>query len=183
MIKIFNGKMYMKLEKYEISQSIDFYGKNFNLEKVESDPDVRVGPILVDGTGVGDVANEIIQERNLLAKDGVLMVCANINPKTKAVVAGPEIVAKGFAYINENEDLKISLRCSKLLAYDGIHFGSIIREVAQSLGGNGGGHDVACGAYIPKEKKDEFLNRKKLLKSKIEESLKVFHIVYKDLYL
>ncbi|AMK15590.1 single-stranded-DNA-specific exonuclease RecJ [Methanobrevibacter olleyae] len=58
----------------------------------------------------------------------------------------------------ENEDLKISLRCSRLLAYDGIHFGEIIREVAQSLGGNGGGHNVACGAYIPKDKKDEFLN-------------------------
>ena len=58
----------------------------------------------------------------------------------------------------ENEDLKISLRCSKLLAYDGVHFGSIIREVAQNLGGNGGGHDVACGAYIPKEKRDEFIN-------------------------
>ena len=66
---------------------------------------------------------------------------------------------------DENEDLKISLRCSKLLAYDGIHFGSIIREVAQSLGGNGGGHDVACGAYIPKEKKEEFLN---LMNEKLE---------------
>lgn len=59
---------------------------------------------------------------------------------------------------DENHDLKISLRCSKLLAYDGVHFGSIIREVAQSLGGNGGGHDVACGAYIPEDKKDEFLS-------------------------
>ncbi len=58
---------------------------------------------------------------------------------------------------DENDDLKVSLRCSRLLAYDGIHFGNIIREVAQSVGGNGGGHNVACGAYIPKEKKDEFL--------------------------
>lgn len=69
---------------------------------------------------------------------------------------------------DENEDLKISLRCSKLLAYDGVHFGSIIREVAQSLGGNGGGHDVACGAYIPKDKKDEFLN---LMNEKLEGKL------------
>ena len=68
----------------------------------------------------------------------------------------------------ENEDLKISLRCSKLLAYDGVHFGSIIREVAQSLGGNGGGHDVACGAYIPKDKQDDFLN---LMNEKLEGKL------------
>lgn len=69
---------------------------------------------------------------------------------------------------DENQDLKISLRCSRLLAYDGIHFGNIIREVAQSLGGNGGGHNVACGAYIPKEKKDEFLN---LMNEKLEGKL------------
>ena len=70
----------------------------------------------------------------------------------------------------ENDDLKVSLRCSRLLAYDGIHFGSIIREVAQSLGGNGGGHNVACGAYIPKEKKDDFLN---LMNEKLEGKLAI----------
>ena len=54
--------------------------------------------------------------------------------------------------------MKISLRCSKLLAYDGVHFGKIIRKVSQSLGGNGGGHDVACGAYIRKDQKEEFFD-------------------------
>ena len=71
---------------------------------------------------------------------------------------------------DENDTLKISLRCSRLLAYDGIHFGQIIREVAQSLGGNGGGHNVACGAYIPKDKKDEFLN---LMNEKLEGKLAI----------
>ncbi|MGN1186510.1 MAG: DHHA1 domain-containing protein [Methanobrevibacter wolinii] len=65
----------------------------------------------------------------------------------------------GFVPLEDNPNiLKISLRCSRLLAYDGVHFGNIIREVARSLGGNGGGHAVACGAYIPIEYKDEFLN-------------------------
>ena len=54
--------------------------------------------------------------------------------------------------------LKISLRCSRLLSYDGIHFGNIIREIAADVGGTGGGHAMACGAYIPIDKKDEFLN-------------------------
>ena len=72
----------------------------------------------------------------------------------------------GFTQVSEeNTDLKISLRCSRLLAYDGIHFGNIIREVAQSLGGNGGGHNVACGAYIPADKKEDFLN---LMNDKLE---------------
>ena len=62
----------------------------------------------------------------------------------------------GFTQTDE-KGLKVSLRCSRLLSYDGIHFGNIIREVAGKVGGTGGGHSMACGAYIPIEKKSEFL--------------------------
>lgn len=65
----------------------------------------------------------------------------------------------GFAEVsNENHDFKISLRCSRLLSYSGIHFGNLIREVSAEVGGSGGGHDVACGAYIPHDKLNEFLD-------------------------
>ncbi len=65
----------------------------------------------------------------------------------------------GFTSVNGDDDgIKVSLRCSRLLAYDGIHFGNIIRKVAQKVGGSGGGHSVACGAYIPGEKVDKFLD-------------------------
>ncbi|OEC97991.1 MULTISPECIES: single-stranded-DNA-specific exonuclease RecJ [Methanobrevibacter] len=57
----------------------------------------------------------------------------------------------------DSDGLKVSLRCSRLLSYDGIHFGNIIREVASDVGGSGGGHAMACGAYIPIDKKYEFL--------------------------
>ena len=106
-------------------------------------------------------SDAIIQKENLQYFDG-----AGIRSNVVGTIAGM-ILSYGdwrkpiiaFTQVSEeNDDLKISLRCSKLLAYDGIHFGSIIRKVAQSLGGNGGGHDVACGAYIPKDKKDEFLS-------------------------
>ena len=106
-------------------------------------------------------SDAIVQKDNLQYFDG-----AGIRSNVVGTIAGM-ILSYGdwrkpiiaFTQVSEeNDDLKISLRCSKLLAYDGIHFGSIIRKVAQSLGGNGGGHDVACGAYIPKEKKDEFLS-------------------------
>ncbi len=64
----------------------------------------------------------------------------------------------GFTHINdENDGLKVSLRCSRLLAFDGIHFGHIISKVAAKVGGSGGGHSVACGAYIPGEKQEQFL--------------------------
>ena len=57
----------------------------------------------------------------------------------------------------DSDGLKISLRCSRLLSYEGIHFGNIIREISSQVGGSGGGHAMACGAYIPIEKKNEFL--------------------------
>lgn len=59
----------------------------------------------------------------------------------------------------KNNQIKVSLRCSKLLAYDGIHFGNMMREIAKEVGGTGGGHAIACGAYIPNEKKSEFLDK------------------------
>ena len=58
----------------------------------------------------------------------------------------------------KNNQIKVSLRCSKLLAYDGIHFGNIMREIAKEVGGaTVGGHAIACGAYIPNEKNQNFL--------------------------
>ncbi len=65
----------------------------------------------------------------------------------------------GFTPVGDySEGIKVSLRCSRLLAYDGIHFGNIIRKVASKVGGRGGGHSVACGAYVPEENMDKFLN-------------------------
>ncbi|MGZ7096704.1 MAG: single-stranded-DNA-specific exonuclease RecJ, partial [Methanobacterium sp.] len=64
----------------------------------------------------------------------------------------------GFTPVNDDEDgIKVSLRCSRLLAYEGIHFGNIIRKVAENVDGIGGGHSVACGAYIPRDNMDKFL--------------------------
>ena len=59
----------------------------------------------------------------------------------------------------DNDGIKVSLRCSRLLSYDGIHFGNIIRKIASEVGGSGGGHSMACGAYIPIDKKSDFIER------------------------
>ena len=104
-----------------------------------------------------DEAN-IIELENLQYFDGT-----GIKPEIVGTVAGmilgycnwkkPVI---GFAQTDE-DGLKISLRCSRLLSYDGIHFGHIIRKISGEVGGSGGGHAMACGAYIPIDKKDEFI--------------------------
>ena len=66
----------------------------------------------------------------------------------------------GFTDVsNQKNGIKVSLRCSRLLTYDGIHFGNLIKKVAEKVGGSGGGHSVACGAYIPESKMDDFLKK------------------------
>lgn len=65
----------------------------------------------------------------------------------------------GYTHLEgEEQGYKVSLRCSKLLGYEDIHFGNLVREVAKKCGGSGGGHSVACGAYIPEDNMDEFIH-------------------------
>ncbi|MDL2271040.1 DHH family phosphoesterase [Methanobrevibacter sp. OttesenSCG-928-I08] len=104
--------------------------------------------------------NSIIELKNIQYFDG-----EGIKPEVVGTIAGMILSLGnwrkpiiGFTKTDDG-DIKVSLRCSRLLAYDGIHFGNIIREVSQELGGNGGGHSVACGAYLPEGKQDEFLDK------------------------
>ncbi len=72
-------------------------------------PESFAGEIMIDGRAVGDVGDVVMRDRELLAGDGALLIVANINPKTKKVVAGPEIVCKGFVYLQENEEIVKSI--------------------------------------------------------------------------
>ena len=66
---------------------------------------VQTGSILVDGLGVGDVGNIVLRDRQTLAKDGIIIVVMTINRYTCTLLAGPDIVSRGFVYVRESEDL------------------------------------------------------------------------------
>lgn len=66
---------------------------------------VRCGEILIDGSIIGDVNDVVLRDRELLANDGVMMIIANINPKTKKIVSGPEVVSKGFLYVKDSDEI------------------------------------------------------------------------------
>ncbi|MDI6870058.1 MAG: ribonuclease J [Bacillota bacterium] len=66
---------------------------------------VTAGQVLVDGLGVGDVGNIVLRDRRLLSQDGILIVVVTINSQTGEVVAGPDIVTRGFVYMREAEKL------------------------------------------------------------------------------
>ena len=61
--------------------------------------------MLVDGLGVGDVGNVVLRDRQQLAKDGIFVAVLALDPRTGEVVAGPEIISRGFVYMKESESL------------------------------------------------------------------------------
>jgi len=63
------------------------------------------GPVLVDGKGVGDVGSVVLRDRQLLAEAGMLVIALTIDRTTGLIVAGPEIVSRGFVYMKEADAL------------------------------------------------------------------------------
>jgi ribonuclease J len=66
---------------------------------------VQTGGILVDGLGVGDVGNIVLRDRQHLAEDGIMIVVMTLERYSNSVLAGPDIVSRGFVYVRESEDL------------------------------------------------------------------------------
>ncbi len=66
---------------------------------------VPAGRVLVDGTGVGDVGSIVLRDRKHLAQDGLIVVVATIDGASGTLVAGPDIVSRGFVYVRESEPL------------------------------------------------------------------------------
>ena len=66
---------------------------------------VRTGAIFVDGLGVGDVGNIVLRDRQHLSEDGIMIVVLTLEKHSSNLLAGPDIVSRGFVYVRESEDL------------------------------------------------------------------------------
>ena len=64
--------------------------------------DVASSEVLIDGKAFKDVSDVVMRDRELLAEDGLILITANINPRTKTILVGPEIVTKGFSYSDDS---------------------------------------------------------------------------------
>lgn len=74
-------------------------------EGVNANKRVHTGVIFVDGLGVGDVGNIVLRDRRDLAKDGMVTIVVAINRDSYSIVAGPDVITRGFIYAREAEDL------------------------------------------------------------------------------
>lgn len=66
---------------------------------------VQAGLVMVDGLGVGDVGNIVLRDRKHLAEDGLIVIVVTISAETGCVIAGPDIISRGFVYVRESESL------------------------------------------------------------------------------
>lgn len=71
---------------------------------------VPAGRVLVDGLGVGDIGNIVLRDRRQLSQDGILIVVATLNRQATKLLAGPDIVSRGFVYVRESEDLMLEAK-------------------------------------------------------------------------
>lgn len=71
---------------------------------------IPAGDVYVDGLGVGDVGNIVLNDRKRLSQDGIIIVVATIDAHDGYVVSGPDIVSRGFVYVKDNEDLMNAAR-------------------------------------------------------------------------
>ncbi|MCC6445980.1 MAG: ribonuclease J [Armatimonadetes bacterium] len=101
---------------------------------------VTAGNILVDGIGVGDVSDVVLRDRLHLAQDGVFIVTVSIDKETGELLAGPEIISRGFIYMDASEELieearlKIQEELETLSTEEAIEWTAVKQDVRRVVG-------------------------------------------------
>ena len=111
-----HGEYHLLVQHAKLAQSLGmpkdhiFMGENgtvfeFTRDKGMVAGKVTAGMVMVDGLGVGDVGNIVLRDRRQLSQDGILIVVVTMDKASNTVVAGPDIVSRGFVYVRESEAL------------------------------------------------------------------------------
>lgn len=111
-----------------------------NEEQAKVTGKVQSGAIFVDGLGVGDVGNVVLRDRQHLAEDGIVIVVLTLEKGAAQIVAGPDIVSRGFVYVRESDELMeeatkiVTDELDKLLGRGITDWGKMKTVIRESLG-------------------------------------------------
>ena len=101
---------------------------------------VHVGNVMVDGLGVGDVGNIVLRDRQHLAEEGIIIVVLTLEAGSGQVLAGPDIVSRGFVYVRGSESLMdeakqvLDVTMQQMMDKNVTDWGKIKSEIKDALG-------------------------------------------------
>ena len=95
----------MGVEKENIFMMTNGRILEINADTAKLTGTVPNGKILVDGLGVGDVGNIVLRDRQHLSQEGLIVIVLTMDANTGEVVAGPDVISRGFVYVREAENL------------------------------------------------------------------------------
>ena len=76
-----------------------------NKKLVNNFDKIDVDEVLIDGKSQNDIGELVLKDREMLAENGIVIVCATLNRETKDIIAGPEVLTRGFIYVKDNMDI------------------------------------------------------------------------------
>ena len=94
-------------------------------QSIKSAAPVPAGKVFVDGYGVGDVGSVVLRDRKHLGQDGIIVVTASLDYETGQLIAGPEVISRGFVYVKENEELIANARKIAEKSLEGCYYSNI----------------------------------------------------------
>lgn len=94
-------------------------------KSIKAGTPVTAGKVFVDGSGVGDVGSVVLRDRKRLGEDGIIIVTASIDYETHQLIAGPEVISRGFVYVKESEELIDSARKVAEQALENCYYSNI----------------------------------------------------------
>ena len=88
-----------------------------NGELVDEFKKIPCGSILIDGDSSDDIGEIVLRDREMLQDNGIMIISATLNKKTKELLSGPEVLTRGFIYVKDSADLinEIKEKCNKII--------------------------------------------------------------------
>ena len=146
------GEYRQMLENANIASSIGMDKENIILKLngeaaifengilTEEKETVPINELLIDGNSTKDIGELVLKDRELLSDNGIVIICATIDKKTKEIMAGPEVLTRGFIYVKESTEIiekmkEISLEViNSNISNNYVEFNKIKNGIREELG-------------------------------------------------